>query len=208
MSIRNYEIYEMSDAWSTSNLSHRPSKPAYYILDWRISIYVLDGKCHEIHHKKSQFSVKKRQLRVSKFFLHWSTITQTYCDVSNRRYGINMFKHDFFFSLEKAWKAKNGVSWKKKSSIAYSCLYVRESTYSFVMPRSHTRKFFHSIHYFRTARFFGKTSKTESKYLDSLEGSIEEQRPLGYKLSAIFGQNFIDFVRFSNPVGQPAMQMT
>ena len=26
-----------SDAWSTSNLSHRPSKPAYYIADCRIS---------------------------------------------------------------------------------------------------------------------------------------------------------------------------
>ena len=26
----------MSDAWSTSPLSHRPSKPAYYIVDCRI----------------------------------------------------------------------------------------------------------------------------------------------------------------------------
>jgi len=41
--------------------------------------------------------------------------------------------------------------------------------------------------------------------LDSLEGSIEEQRPLGYNLSAIFGQNFRDGVRFSNPVGQAVM---
>ena len=33
--IRNYEkkILETSDAWSTSRLSHRPSKPAYYIVD-------------------------------------------------------------------------------------------------------------------------------------------------------------------------------
>jgi hypothetical protein len=73
------------------------------------------------------------------------------------------------------------------------------------MPKSHTRKFFHSIHHFCTARFFGTTSKTEFRYLDSLEGSIEEQRPLGYKLSAILGQNFRDAVRFSNTVGQAVM---
>ena len=37
-SIRNYQkkILGTSDAWSTSPLSHRPSKPAYYIVDWRI----------------------------------------------------------------------------------------------------------------------------------------------------------------------------
>ena len=37
-SIRNYEkkILGTSDAWSTSCLSHRPSKPAYYIVDCRI----------------------------------------------------------------------------------------------------------------------------------------------------------------------------
>ena len=38
-SIRNYEkkILGTSDAWSTSRLSHRPSEPAYYIVDCRIS---------------------------------------------------------------------------------------------------------------------------------------------------------------------------
>ena len=37
-SIRNYEkkILGMSDACSTSLLSHRPSKPAYYIVDCQI----------------------------------------------------------------------------------------------------------------------------------------------------------------------------
>ena len=37
-SIRNYEnkILGTLDAWSTSRLSHRPSKPAYYIVDCRI----------------------------------------------------------------------------------------------------------------------------------------------------------------------------
>ena len=37
-SIRNYEkkILGTSDAWSTSRLSHRPSEPAYYIVDCRI----------------------------------------------------------------------------------------------------------------------------------------------------------------------------
>ena len=37
--IRKYEnkILKMSDAWSTSRLSHRSSKPVYYIVDWRIS---------------------------------------------------------------------------------------------------------------------------------------------------------------------------
>ena len=35
---RNYEkkILGTSDAWSTSRLSHPPSKPAYYIVDCRI----------------------------------------------------------------------------------------------------------------------------------------------------------------------------
>ena len=39
-SIRNYEkkILGMSDAWSTSRLSHRSSEPAYYIVDCRILI--------------------------------------------------------------------------------------------------------------------------------------------------------------------------
>ena len=35
-SIRNYEKKIMlgtSDTWSTSRLSHRPSEPAYYIVD-------------------------------------------------------------------------------------------------------------------------------------------------------------------------------
>ena len=38
-SIRNYEktIFGTSDAWSTSCLSHRPSEPAYYIIDCQIS---------------------------------------------------------------------------------------------------------------------------------------------------------------------------
>ena len=29
-------ILETSDAWSTIRLSHRPSNPAYYIVNWRI----------------------------------------------------------------------------------------------------------------------------------------------------------------------------
>ena len=35
-SIRNYEkkILGTSDTWSTSRLSHRPSEPAYYIVDY------------------------------------------------------------------------------------------------------------------------------------------------------------------------------
>ena len=36
-------ILGTSDAWSTSRLSHRPSKLAYYIVDWRISIYQFKG---------------------------------------------------------------------------------------------------------------------------------------------------------------------
>ena len=38
-SIKNYEkiMLGTSDAWSMSRLSHQPSKPAYYILDCRIS---------------------------------------------------------------------------------------------------------------------------------------------------------------------------
>ena len=37
-SIRNHEKKKLgtSDAWSTSHLSHRPSEPAYYIVDCRI----------------------------------------------------------------------------------------------------------------------------------------------------------------------------
>ena len=34
-SIRNYKIFGWSVAWSTSRLSHLPSKPAYYIVDCR-----------------------------------------------------------------------------------------------------------------------------------------------------------------------------
>ena len=30
-------ILGTSDTWSTSRLSHRPTEPAYYIVDWRIS---------------------------------------------------------------------------------------------------------------------------------------------------------------------------
>ena len=39
-SIRNYEkkFLGRSDAWSTSRLSQRTSEPAYYIVDFRISI--------------------------------------------------------------------------------------------------------------------------------------------------------------------------
>ena len=39
-SIRNYEkkILGMTNAWSTSRLSHWPSEPAYYIVDFRISM--------------------------------------------------------------------------------------------------------------------------------------------------------------------------
>ena len=33
------KILVTSNAWSTIHLSHQPSKPAWYILDWRISIY-------------------------------------------------------------------------------------------------------------------------------------------------------------------------
>ena len=38
-SIRNYEkkILGTSEAWLTSHLYHQPSKPAYYIVDCRIS---------------------------------------------------------------------------------------------------------------------------------------------------------------------------
>ena len=32
-------ILGTSDAWSTIRLSHRPSDPAYYIVNWRISIF-------------------------------------------------------------------------------------------------------------------------------------------------------------------------
>ena len=41
-SIRNYEkkILGTSDAWLTSHLSHRPSEPAYYIVDCRISCFL------------------------------------------------------------------------------------------------------------------------------------------------------------------------
>ena len=37
-SIRNYKkkILGTSDSWSTSRLSHRPSEPAYHIVDCRI----------------------------------------------------------------------------------------------------------------------------------------------------------------------------
>ena len=43
-SIRNYEkLLGTSDAWLTSRLSHRPSEPAYYIVDCRIYT-----ECHEI----------------------------------------------------------------------------------------------------------------------------------------------------------------
>ena len=33
------KILGMSDAWSTSRLSYRPSEPAYYIVDCQIFIY-------------------------------------------------------------------------------------------------------------------------------------------------------------------------
>ena len=36
-------ILEKSDTWSTSRLSNQPSKLAYYIVDWRISIYQFKG---------------------------------------------------------------------------------------------------------------------------------------------------------------------
>ena len=39
-SIKNYEkeiVLGTSDTWSTSRLSHRPSAPAYYNVDCRIS---------------------------------------------------------------------------------------------------------------------------------------------------------------------------
>ena len=50
-SIRNYKkILGMSDAWSTSRLSHRPSKPAYYIVDCRISRQQ-QQHCNSAHQK-------------------------------------------------------------------------------------------------------------------------------------------------------------
>ena len=43
-SIRNYlkKILGMSDFWSTSHLSHRPGKPAYYIVDCWIFFEMLE----------------------------------------------------------------------------------------------------------------------------------------------------------------------
>ena len=41
---RNYEekiILGTSDTWLTSHLSHQPSEPAYYIVDWKIFTFVL-----------------------------------------------------------------------------------------------------------------------------------------------------------------------
>ena len=35
--MKKNKMFETSDAWSTSRLSHRPSEPAYHIVDWRIS---------------------------------------------------------------------------------------------------------------------------------------------------------------------------
>ena len=50
------KILGMSDAWLTSRLSHRPSEPAYYIVDFRISscfcmscIYVHNDAFHCRH---------------------------------------------------------------------------------------------------------------------------------------------------------------
>ena len=51
-SIRNYEkqILGMSDAWSTSSLSHRPSELAYYIVDCRISDVSARVMVYQIFH--------------------------------------------------------------------------------------------------------------------------------------------------------------
>ena len=51
-SIRNYEkkILGTSDAWSTSLWSHRPSEPAYYIVDCRI----FSGIWHACYQKSSK----------------------------------------------------------------------------------------------------------------------------------------------------------
>ena len=56
-SIRNYEkkILGTSDAWSTSRLSHRPSKPAYYIVDCRISSLLTWQGMHIGRTKKLDF---------------------------------------------------------------------------------------------------------------------------------------------------------
>jgi hypothetical protein len=57
MSIRNYEKekyleHQTTDNWSTSHLSHRPSEPAYYILDSDFYLPFLDNVVKERSHTK------------------------------------------------------------------------------------------------------------------------------------------------------------
>ena len=57
---RNYEkimILGTSDTWSTSHSFHRPSKPAYYIADWRISkllVYISSNGCNQSMHTNAK----------------------------------------------------------------------------------------------------------------------------------------------------------
>ena len=65
-------ILGTSDSWLTSHLSHRPSKPAYHIVDWRIldlpNIYLLLQYC--FIHLKVQILVNEK-LSFKKSFHRW-----------------------------------------------------------------------------------------------------------------------------------------
>ena len=60
-SIKNYEkkILGTSDAWLTSRLSHRPSEPAYYIVDCRIENYSRVAKEGSSQRKKKHREIFK-----------------------------------------------------------------------------------------------------------------------------------------------------
>ena len=77
MSIRNYEKekyleHQTTDNWSTSHLSHRPSEPAYYILDSDFYLPFLDNVVKERSHTKLMQCTVWNLMIFTYFFWMWN----------------------------------------------------------------------------------------------------------------------------------------
>ena len=67
---RNYEkkiILGTSDAWSTSHLSQRTSKPAYYIVDCQISNWEAAHRCAQSKKRMTRLTIHAVLLRARPF---------------------------------------------------------------------------------------------------------------------------------------------
>ena len=71
-----------SDAWSTIHLSHRPGKPAYYVVNWRIYSFF--------------------------FCMDWLQIYVDDCMGNSQGWLLKMVRRSPFFQLQRVWKAGHG----------------------------------------------------------------------------------------------------